>query len=573
MTAREAVASPGVDDAGRTELWERLRYLNTATHRIGTRLSLTDTARGLAEVAVPRLADLGIVYLLDTLFTQHGERPQPGLAVAPTTAVRRVAVRHGSLPAALPYSLAEGDRLLMRSASPIHRAMESGEPVLVGRCDMDIEWAAAGAPAISEFWDADGLSVLVTPLRVRGHTLGALLLLRGPERPPFDDVDVATAELLAAQAGIGVDNADLYRAQAAAADTLQRSMLPTELPTFAGVELAHRYLPATPLIQVGGDWYDAIGLPGSRVALVVGDVMGHGVRSAAIMGQFRTAVRTLAALDLPPDQVLRQLDALAQDFGEGYVATCVYAVYDPVARRVAVANAGHLPPVLLRPGTGETHPLEVPEGPPIGVGDGVFATAEIPVADDDVLVLYTDGLVESRTEDIDVGLARLHADLAASADLPLEDRCDRLVRDLGDAHRHDDVAVLAACLRGIDVSNVAHWLLQPRPTTPSRVRRLVRATLTAWGLAQHGETAELLACELVTNAIRHATRPIEVRLLRTDALLCEVSDDDHRLPVLRHAAETDEDGRGLQLVSRLARRWGASRTAGGKVVWFECSIP
>ncbi|MEV5413042.1 SpoIIE family protein phosphatase [Thermopolyspora sp. NPDC052614] len=565
------------DEAGRAALREWLTYLAEATHRIGGSLNLADTSYGLAEVVVPRLADLGVVYLLDALFTERGDRPVPELVVAPTAAVRRVAVRESVRPAALPYALAEGETILMRAASPIHRAMLTGEPVLLNRpgpgepAEADpvrhIEWTLAGPTP----W-LPGYCALVVPLRVRGHTLGALFLMRNPDRPPFDDLDVRTAGLLAAQAGFGVDNADLYRAQAATADTLQHSMLPMTLPAFAGVELAYRYLPATPMIQVGGDWYDAIGLPGSRVAFVVGDVMGHGVRSAAIMGQFRTAVRTLAALDLPPDQVLRHLDDLAQGFDDGYVTTCLYVVYDPVARRVTVANAGHLPPLLTRTGTGEIRPLEVPDGPPIGVGDGVFATIETGVADDDVLVLFTDGLVESRTEDIDVGLARLHRDLAASAGLPLRARCDHLVGTLDTAHRNDDVAVLMARLRGIDAENVAQWLLQPRTTTPARVRRLVRSTLAGWDLPDLVDTAELLACELVTNAVRHATRPIEVRLLRTDALLCEVTDDDHRLPALRHATAMDEGGRGLHLVSRLARRWGASRTATGKVVWFECAL-
>jgi serine phosphatase RsbU (regulator of sigma subunit) len=414
---------------------------------------------------------------------------------------------------------------------------------------------------------------LAVPLRVRGRILGCVALTRRVGRVPFDEVDMLTVSQLAAQASLGIDNARLYRGQATTATELQRSMLPASPPILAGIEVAHRYLPGNPTAEVGGDWFDAIPLPGSRVAIVMGDVMGHGIRSAAVMGHLRTAVQTLTALDLPPGQVLRHLDDLAQRLGDDHLATCVYAVYDPVARRCVFANAGHIPPVLAHPdGTVELVP--VPAGAPIGVGGVAFEPFEIKTTDGDVLLLCTDGLVEVRGQSIDEGIVDLRESLARPglSNLSPDALCDILLSGQRRDERSDDVALLVARLRGIPASDVAHWLLEPRPTTAAHARRLIRETLAGWGLSAHSDLTELLATELITNAIRYATRPIELRLLRIDSLLCEVTDDDHYLPVLRAASASDERGRGLYLVSQLAHRWGVSRTAGGKVVWFEQSL-
>ncbi|GAA2725297.1 ATP-binding SpoIIE family protein phosphatase [Actinocorallia aurantiaca] len=498
-------------------LRDRLSYLGEAATRIGTRLDPGASARALASALVPRLADTVTVYLLEALFT--GGRLDGSDELRLVTGPKQ------------PEELA---REVMRLDAPLQ----------------------------------DG-TLLAVPMKVRGRTLGAVLLER--EYRPHDDIDVMMAEQLAGQAALAADNAHRYRVEAATADTLQRSMLPSLLPRFTGIELTHRYLPASDHAQVGGDWFDAIALPGSRVALVVGDVMGHGMRSAAIMGQLRTSVHTLAALDLPPDQVLRQLDGLAQDLGENHLATCLYAVYDPVARRVTFANAGHLPPVLVRR-DGSAELLPVPPGVPIGVGGVAFEPIEFPVRDGDRLVLCTDGLVEVRGHDLMDGLAELCGVLDARR-LPLDAQCEEVLRVLPVRGRQDDdVALLMADLNGIPAARIARWMLRPRPVTPARVRRLIRATLASWGLAACSETAELLATELVTNAVRYATRPIELRLLHTDGLLVEVSDDEHGLPVLRHADADDEGGRGMQLVSRLACQWGATRTATGKVVWFRLNV-
>lgn len=528
-----------------SELRDKLHRLHQATLRIGASQDLTEIATGLAEALVPCLAEHATVHLLEALFDDHRLRARPpghtGTSPFPS-ALRRV-------------------------ASAGHPPTPDEATTAASTADVAVTAPATGEPVAGPHHDIRSGTLLTMPLAIQDRVLGALVLGRAPGRDSYGEVETLMVRQLAVQTALSIDNAHRYRTEAVIADALQRSMLPTRLPEPAGVQIAHRYLPAGHSAQVGGDWFDVIPLPGSRVALVVGDVMGHGIDSAATMGRYRTAVRTLATLDLPPDQVLRHLDDLAGELDDSCLATCVYVVYDPVARRCAIANAGHIPPVLVT-ACGRTELLTVPTGAPIGVGGVAFETVEVPADDGAVLVLCTDGLVEARGRDIKTGLTELCATLA-TPDLPLQARCDRLLRDLRTSERQDDVAVLMARFQGIPSDSVAQWLLQPRTSTPARVRRLVRSTLTGWGLADCCDVAELLAGELVTNAVRHATRPIGVRLLRTDALLCEVTDNDHHLPVLRDASDDAEGGRGLQLVSRLARRWGVSRTGGGKVVWFE----
>jgi anti-sigma regulatory factor (Ser/Thr protein kinase) len=302
--------------------------------------------------------------------------------------------------------------------------------------------------------------------------------------------------------------------------------------------------------------------------------MGHGLNSAAMMGQLRTAVQTMAALDLPPAQLLRNLDDLAQRLGDTYLATCLYAVYDPIAGELHLANAGHIPPVLVRAEDGRSTLLELPTGAPIGVGGVPFEAVRVRVRPGDRLVMCTDGLVEVRGEDIGVGLATL-CESAAHPAASMDDACDTIIRALATrGGRKDDVALLLARLGGIEPEDVAEWRLDRDPAQVGRARAAVREQLHGWGLARLADPAELMVSELVTNAVRHSHgRPVELRLVRGDTLLCEVEDDDHELPTLLSAGPTDESGRGLRVVSALAREWGTTRTPAGKTVWFELTLP
>jgi serine phosphatase RsbU (regulator of sigma subunit) len=416
-----------------------------------------------------------------------------------------------------------------------------------------------------------GRCPLFVPLRARGRVLGVVGLARDPGGPTYAATDVALAEEIAARAALALDNVRLYDEARATAVALQRSLLPSPQPRVTGVDTAQRYLPGSRDLGVGGDWFDVITLSCGRVALVIGDVMGRGLRAAAAMGQLRTAVRMLAVLDPMPEDVLRHLDDLAQSTDEVQLATCVYAVFDPVTRSLSYATAGHPPPVL-QPPDGPAELLPQPSGAPLGVGGVPFESITLEVPDGARLVLYTDGLVESRDVDIDDGLRRLGRALE-DGPAGLDPLCDHILTALDRAAGHeDDVALLVTQLTGLDPDRVRSWQLDGGLETVALAREWVRSTLGSWELAPMVELGELLVSELVTNALRHANGPIELTaLLLDDVVTLGVSDADQPLPRLRKAKDADEGGRGLQLVAMLSARWGARPTAEGKVVW--CELP
>jgi hypothetical protein len=301
--------------------------------------------------------------------------------------------------------------------------------------------------------------------------------------------------------------------------------------------------------------------------------MGRGLRAAAAMGQLRTAVRTLAVLDHLPEDVLRHLDDLAQGTDEVQLATCVYSVFDPVERSLSFATAGHPPPVVRRP-DGSTELLRQPSGAPLGVGGVAFESTTVPIADGSRLLLYTDGLVESRGTDLDDGLAAMTGAFRESSG-PLDPVCDHLLAMTGRDDGHDDdVALLVAELSGLDADRVGTWRLAGGGESVAEARAWVRTRLDDWGLGSLGEPGELLTSELVTNALRHASGPIELTALLLDEMVTlAVRDAEAPLPRLRRVGDADEGGRGLQLVAALSSRWGARPTAAGKVVWCELPRP
>ncbi|MEW1723548.1 ATP-binding SpoIIE family protein phosphatase [Streptomyces sp. NPDC093109] len=587
-----SVPSPAPDPAGTARReGDRLRFVGAATRRIARGIDLDEIVLGLCRATVPTFSDAILVYLRDPL-PVGDERP-----VAPFVLRLRRTDRlrltdddpENALGAGgLPVQVTEGVRLsLLDPQSDVLPAAELCEVHVGGALSEVLRGvrpvfgdSAAARAALPELLGADrtvpsGHRAILAPLRGRRRVIGAAVFLRRPDRSAFESNDLLVAAQLATHTALGIDKAVLYGREAYIADELQRTMLPENLPQPTGVRLASRYLPAAETARVGGDWYDAIPLPGSRVALVVGDVMGHSMTSAAIMGQLRTTAQTLAGLDLPPQEVLHHLDEQAQRLGTDRMATCMYAVYDPVAHRITIANAGHPPPILLHLG-GRAEVLRVPPGAPIGVGGVDFEAVELDAPAGATLLLYTDGLVESRLRDVWTGIEQLRERLAATAQLtgpdhapPLEALCDDVLDVLGPGDRDDDIALLAARFDGIAPSDVAYWTLDPEDAAPGRARRLARRALALWDLEELSDSVELLISEVVTNAVRYAERPVTLRLLRTDVLRCEVGDDSPQLPRQRRARDTDENGRGLFLVNRLARRWGATRLSSGKVVWFE----
>ncbi|MFH8408759.1 SpoIIE family protein phosphatase [Streptomyces sp. NPDC018019] len=437
---------PGTD-LEHAEVRERLEFLNEVSGRIGSSLDLEVTIREVTSAAVPRFADFAGTHLRAQVLAGDAFPDGPPDV---TTVWHRVWVEHDDEPGRWDDTVPVGEALAFPEQTPFFQCMVTGEPVLIPHID-----DALGDRISAQFEKRDlrplinGRSILVVPLKARRVVLGFMVLLRRPGRQRFTGMDRTTGAELAARAGLVLDNARMYTYQENIAETLQDRMLPHVDPHPPGCDIATRYLPGTRLGRVGGDWFDTIGLPGSRLALVVGDVMGHGLHSAVKMGQLRTAVQTLAALDLPPAQLLRHLDDLAQRLGEHYLATCLYAVYDPRASRLHLANAGHIPPVLVRAADGGSELFDLPTGAPIGVGGVPFETVTRDVAPGDRLVMCTDGLVEVRGQDIGDGLAAL-CESAAHPAASMADACDTIIRALASAGaRKDDVALLMARLNGI----------------------------------------------------------------------------------------------------------------------------
>ncbi|MFJ9561233.1 SpoIIE family protein phosphatase [Streptomyces fuscichromogenes] len=555
--------------SGRAEVArERLNMLYDAGVGIGTSLDVTRTAEELAELAVPRFADYASVDLYDAVLT--GEEPKPG------DALRRVACTGIRKDAPL-YPV--GERFQFVPSSPQGRSLETGESVVEPRLREAPGWRAQDLELTQRILDFGIHSLITVPLRAGNLVLGLANFCRSEKLAPFDAEELALAEELVARAAVSIDNARRYTREHSMAVTLQRSLLPRSLPAQGALDIAYRYLPAQS--GVGGDWFDVLPLSGARVALVVGDVVGHGLHAAATMGRLRTAVHNFAALDLQPDELLGLLDELVSRIDQDETpadtmatitgATCLYAIYDPVTRRCTVARAGHPPPALAGPDGGVEFP-EVPAGPPLGVGGLPFETAELDLPEGSSLVLYTDGLVEDRQRDIDEGLELLAGALESAAGATPDETCAAVLERLP-ARPSDDVALIVARTRALGADRVAEWQVPADPAAVSEVRSRVTRQLARWGLDELSFTTELILSELVTNAIRHGRAPIGVRLLHDRTLICEVSDASTTSPHLRYAASTDEGGRGLFLVAQLSERWGTRYTPAGKVIWAEQPLP
>ncbi|MFD8160415.1 ATP-binding SpoIIE family protein phosphatase [Streptomyces malaysiensis] len=423
------------------------------------------------------------------------------------------------------------------------------------------------------------------PMIASGHAIG-VCVISFTQPHSFNDEERALLTALCGLVGQALERARLYDVEHARAQGLQRSLLPRTLPCLPAASAAARYLPAGRGEQIGGDWYDVIPLSADRVAMVIGDVMGHGIPEAATMGQLRTAVRTLADLDMPPDELLSRLNDLVSDLGEDWYATCLYAVFDPITRICSFSLAGHPPPVVVHPDGAVDMPRLTPD-PPLGAAEPPFEIHQLPLPEESLLVLCTDGLVESPDQDLDRGLAQLQQILAqhavpvftardeADSTRHLDDLCDTVVSALLPQHGQtiDDAVLLIAHTGAINASDVATCILPDDPRAAGQAREFVRERLDVWGLDELAITTELLASELVGNVIRHAEGPIRLRLLNSRCLTCEVYDGSLSTPRIRHAAYTDEGGRGLQLVSALSRRWGARYLRDGKCIWTEQDIP
>ncbi|GGX00602.1 SpoIIE family protein phosphatase [Streptomyces lomondensis] len=542
----------------------RLELLSEASARIGTTLDVRRTAEELAETAVPRLADFVTIDLPDAVL--RGEESADPLADLRRTVVH--GVREG-----LPFT-PPGKRIDFGPTAPQLRCLTSGEAVLEPDLEAAAGWLAQDPEHTARLL-AHVHSLIAVPLLARGVVLGIASFYRSGGS--FGDDDRSLAQELATRAALSIDNARRYTHERTMVLALQRRLLPHGLPDQDAVEVAHRYLPAES--DVGGDWYDVIPLSGARVGLLVGDVVGHGMLSAATMGRLRTAARSYAELDFPPDEVLTHLDNLVGRLdredpdgkGAGVIgATCLYAVYDPSVQQCVMARAGHPPPALVRPDGTVTYP-DLPAGPPLGLGGLPFDAVEVDLPEGSQLVLYTDGLIEDRHRDVDVVLEQLRAALAHPERAP-EETCQAVLDTVAPAHPHDDIALLVARVHALDPDRIATWELSADPALVGEVRASAMRRLADWGLDETAFAAELILSELITNAMRHGAGPIRVRLLYGSSLICEVSDASNTAPHLRRAASTDEGGRGLFLVAQLSQSWGTRYLPEGKVIWAECGL-
>ncbi|MEU1124389.1 SpoIIE family protein phosphatase [Streptomyces sp. NPDC005899] len=557
---------------------ERMAVLDRANTRIGSTLDVGRTAEELAQLATEGFADFATVDLLAEVLT--GDEAHPPHA---REEIQFLRVAQSSVLEGCPESVVElGQAHTFDCETAIGRTLAGGE---AERFEIDEEtlgeWKQRDPDRVHSLRQHRIHSGIVAPLRARGITLGMAMFCRHRTPEPFGDSDLSLCEELVARAAVCVDNARRYTRERATALALQRSLLPSRSAPQRAVEVTSRYVPSTLGAGIGGDWFDVIPLSGARVALVVGDVVGHGIHASATMGRLRTAVRALAEVDLAPEELLTQLDDLVMKLdreeepgaaGTAPVAgaTCLYAVYDPITSHCTMARAGHAEPVLARPqGRPETLPL--PAGPPLGVGGLPFEAARYELPEGSRLALFTDGLLAAPGRDADACLAELRG-LLARPEEPLDVTCDAVMSTLVPERPADDVAFVLARTRRLDEENHASWDLAADPAVVVEARKRAAAQLEVWGLRDAVLTTELVVSELVTNAIRYGGPPITLRLIRDLALVCEVSDGSSTAPHLRRARMYDEGGRGLLLVASVTERWGTRYSGSGKTIWAQLPL-
>ncbi|GGV88564.1 hypothetical protein GCM10010228_72960 [Streptomyces massasporeus] len=591
-----AIANWGFDMSAEYWARQRLLILNKASGGIGRTLDVIGTTQELATTPVPGFVDLVSVDLLDEVL--RGEEPPSGFPFAPGETITLTRAAQHSTKADAGHAPTATAPVTHAPGSVAARCMAAGRSTveLSARPGQGGEWAFGpglaadpahwppGNPVIDESLAADGLTGRITvPLRARGALLGVVAFSRVDRPEAFTADDLILAEELTAKAAVAIDNARRYSRERTTALTLQRTLLPQGLPVHEAVEVASRYLPGGTGTEVGGDWFDVIPLSGARVALVVGDVVGHGLHASASMGRLRTAVRTLADVDLPPDELLTHMDDLVlhlagdlrptgdfQPTGESG-ATCLYTVYDPVSRHLTLASAGHpLPLIISQDGT--RTPVPVQPGPPLGIGGLPFEATELELPEGSLLALYTDGLVESRELDVDQRTAELQRALNHPT-TSLEALCDTVMDAMLPQRRTDDAALLLVRTHALDPHHVADWDVEPDTAQVPRARKLAVDQVDAWGLEEAAFVTELVVSELVTNAIRYGAPPIRLRLIRDTSLICEVSDASNTAPHLRRARAFDEGGRGLLLVAQLTQGWGTRHTTDGKTIWCAQNLP
>ncbi|MFC5170306.1 SpoIIE family protein phosphatase [Streptomyces mutomycini] len=536
---------------------------------VGRTLDVDATCRDLVEALVPGYADVAVVEVVDDVL--RGETPEPG-PLDLHVPLRRAAYG-GSNPAAHPV----GDVRAVVPGTPYQRALSDMRVRVLPLADAT--WTDADAARAGAIRNFGAHTLLVAPLTVRGAVLGLVSLYRCGDSEPFDEGDVPVVAAMASRAALGIDNARRYVHEYTIASALQRRLLPQHAAPQPAVETDHLLLP-------GGDaghWFDTIALSGARTALAIGEVAERGIHAATTMGQLRTVVHALAALDLEPDELLARLYDTAARLAaertqlprsgplhqEPLAASCAYAVYDPFTETCTIASAGHPAPLVVEP-DGAAFVVGLPVGPPLGTAERApVAAVPVQLREGSLLVLHSSAL-------------RGHAQPTSGAlrqalvptDRPMRDLCDAVAYALPDIPELRGSALLLARTHAMPEDRYAAWELPYDKTAPATARRLTSRTLADWHLeGDTGDATELIVSELVTNAVRYGSPPLKLRLILDRGLTCEIRDSSTTAPYMKYAGAVDEGGRGLFIISQLASLWGTRFASEGKTVWSEQTIP
>jgi anti-sigma regulatory factor (Ser/Thr protein kinase) len=538
------------------------------------------TAAELCEVTVPELADSVTVDVLDCVLC--GRAPTPG-SVTGNLTLRRAGVcpdaesaDHGA-----PHP---GDVSAYPPGSPHRAALANLRPRLVRHLTQDAPWLSADRASAARLLAARAHSMMAVPMCARGVVLGLACFYRRRNATAFDDQDLSLAHQLATSAALCLDNARLYGRERSVAGFLQRGQWAPEAREGGIVETARNPLPTG---AGGGSWADVIPLSGARVALAVGDTAGQGTEAVVAMGGLRAVITALSDLDLPPDELLERLHGLVSKPSRARASkdvpgaspadplcpvTCLYVIYDPTTRRCSMARAGHPPPAVIRP-AGDVALADVPEGPALGEGIAQYTVAERTLPEGCMLALYNQAMLPAGLDsDARLPLDRIRQAVATPRP-NLQETCDAIVDAVAAVRRRQDAFLLLARTHALDADHTATWSLPNTPEIVAKARKLATDQLDHWGLAELADTTALIVSELVTNAVRYASGPVELRLIRDRALTCEVTDDSSTAPQLRRALDSDEGGRGLFITAQLTERWGTRPHDRGKTIWAEQALP
>ncbi|MFE0515814.1 SpoIIE family protein phosphatase [Streptomyces sp. NPDC058964] len=568
------LAVTSVDVTERESARARAEVLDKVRRNVGRTLDPAVTGQELVDALVPTFADVAIVEVVDDVI--RGDEP-PIAPLPQETPLMRTAFRSVNARSAQAHPV--GDVRSLPAPTPYTQALADLQPRVV-QLEPDAPWFRVDPPRAEAIRSSRAHSLLTAPLALRDRAVGLVSLYRTGRTPPFDEGDRELAVELAAHTALCIDNARRFTREHAVAATIQRQLLPRVPESHASLETS--YLSVTGADP--GAWYDTIALSGARTALIVGSVSGHGLNAAATMGQLRTVIRSLAAFDIAPDELLARLHDTTTHLAaeranlplgdplrrETLTADCVYAIHDPLTGNCVMAGAGRPSALVVRPDSTVTVP-DPPSGPRLGTDeDTPFASVEFEVPEGSVLIFTSDPLLTAY-------LAESPGPLRSAPDYrdrPLQDLCDAIVYSLPPGLWAGEAAVIVARVRTLPSDRVATWRLDSDPASVALARRRVRAQLTAWGVDE--ETAfntELIVSELVTNAIRYADPPLQLRLIYDRSLTCEVRDGGSAAPHLRHARTVDEGGRGLFIAAQLAEAWGTRYSTGGKTIWTEQTFP